>query len=1261
MKDRQRIRLDGENFEKSDITESIRSAFDGQDVLFYVNREKLDRLGITLTQEDIFQTYKKDTPKERVSLFWRRIGIDPGVQSLGLAYAIYIRSEVEYFKAHWTEGAPFPVPVAIIFAEALVFDNAESTKYLQGQTAEASVARRNYRSTRKLRDRKHGRMSLIEHTLIKVFGVNVDEEIRHAKGAAQYQWDLRAKAVTEEVSLEELSIIIYALCRKRGYSSSPLPDSETVIGKDKEENPESEAAPVSAKGKKPKKEKNEEQKVKEGVVAMHNALKESGLTPGQYFVKKREKEGGILRKKNVYIHRDDYMAEYDAIMKTQQKYHPEVLDDMTIGMLGRIIFFQRPLKFVKGKIGACAFMNREIIANGSMRIVGSPCAPVSSPLSELSRILQAANAITVKGPEGERRLTIGERNKVVDYLLNHASLKSDDIMELLGLDPSLGYKWDDNVSKGIKGSNVIRKICKALGKKDLSMDDLDLKYSSYETTIEKVDKDKERISVQATQEEIAPESLEKASFDEKGDLKVDFATIYRIWHTIFMPSGAKPAQVVETLGKNFGIDGETARKLVSIDLPEGRGKLSASFLRKLIPQLLKGLVYSDATAQVGFRHSDFATGKENGEKQYREYIVPPAKGSLRQPTVERSVMIMVNEVNRFISVFGVPDAANVELPRALRQDKDVRKKVFMENAKREKLKEAARKELEELAGKDPRIKVTDRNVSKVMIYHETDGVCLYTGEKYSLEDLLVNGAYDIDHIVPRSMDGPNSDDNKAACPVSVNRISKNALAALDYVESLGEAEKDAYVERVSNLHKERKISDEKYGFLMMTKDKWTERAFSEGSLTQTGFISRTIKNLLGTVIPEVEISVGKITGNMRAIWNYDRILIEANLPEAEKAGKVYCNTKGEKVIEGYGKRNDHRHHALDALVIACYFPQIVRKYGMICNNFNNLSPEEKCNRPGVNRQFNEFIHSLDHIPYEDLVMPFRSLAVERKVNNRIMRKSKEGRPEPRRSLCADTIYGYDEATGNNTIRRSVSKLNHLNVKDIIDDDIREAFAKKLSEKGAKYTAPSAIIDMDRKEIISEKETEGRKNIRVVDKVKMYARDNICKIGSDYKALDGNEHLAVYKATKGKKVSYEQVIVPYFFAVERYRADLPIVVEDAAAWREEARKAGLGEENMKASPEAGWELSMVFRIGMNLIIGTSEEERAEIAKAVEEGDNAVLEGHMYTVQALTYGEVRMRRNSDARKGNDPLIRMSPVTVVKANAKVVKLAFGKIKIL
>lgn len=116
--------------------------------------------------------------------------------------------------------------------------------------------------------------------------------------------------------------------------------------------------------------------------------------------------------------------------------------------------------------------------------------------------------------------------------------------------------------------------------------------------------------------------------------------------------------------------------LIKLDFTKaGYGNLSSLAMRRILPYLRQGYVYSDACFMAGYNHSRSLTREENLARELSTHLAPLSKGELRQPIVEKILNQMVNVVNALVDRYGPFDEIRVELARELQQSREDREKL----------------------------------------------------------------------------------------------------------------------------------------------------------------------------------------------------------------------------------------------------------------------------------------------------------------------------------------------------------------------------------------------------------------------------------------------------------------------------------------------------------------------------------------------------------------------------------------------------------
>jgi CRISPR-associated endonuclease Csn1 len=710
-------------------------------------------------------------------------------------------------------------------------------------------------------------------------------------------WEIRNKAAESEISMNELGRILLWLNQKRGYKSSR---SDANLDK---------------------KDTDYVAKVK----SRYDNIKEQNQTIGQFFYSELVKDESFRVKENVFP-REAYIEEFDRICDTQKKYHPELKDDLIRKLRNEIIFFQRPLKSQKGLVSVCDFEGFWSKKDNKEFFVGPKVSPKSSPLFQISKIWENINNIKLNTRDGDDIiLTLEQKWSIFNFLDNNEKLTQTDLLRILNLKKDNCYV-NKQLAKGLQGNLTKVKIKQCFAESDIlnHLLRLDLKIINGVGDCYLYDR--------KTGEVLNSKPVQYI------DSNVEKEPFYRLWHTIYSINDQE--ECINALKNKFGIDESIACQLASIDFTKlAFGNKSVKAIRKILPYLMEGDGYCDAMSYAGYDHSNSLTREQNSAKSLQDKLKPVMKNSLRQPVVEKVLNQMVNVVNATIDKYGKFDEIRVELARELKQSREERNDADKAMSKRQRENEDIAKKLAEY-----NLRPTRNNIIKVRLYNEIDNedkklnaMCIYCGQPISWTEAVKGNEVDVEHIIPKSKLFDDSQSNKTLAHRRCNS-NKNDQTAYDYMKSKSEEALNDYVERVNMLYNNRIIGKVKRDKLLMTESKIPDD-FIDRQLRETQYISKKAREILQTICPNVWSTSGKVTSELRHLWGWDDITMnlqfskykEHGLTENKEWESEHGKIKHKKeVIKDWTKRDDHRHHAIDALTIAC------TKQGFI-QRFNTLS------------------------------------------------------------------------------------------------------------------------------------------------------------------------------------------------------------------------------------------------------------------------------------------------------------------------------------
>lgn len=290
----------------------------------------------------------------------------------------------------------------------------------------------------------------------------------------------------------------------------------------------------------------------------------------------------------------------------------------------------------------------------------------------------------------------------------------------------------------------------------------------------------------------------------------------------------------------------------------------------------------------------------------------------------------------------------------------------------------------------------------------------YTGQPIPLSRLFTP-EYEIEHIIPQSRYFDDSFSNKVICEAEVNK-SKGNMLGYEYIKqhhgeiislssnrSVKVLEVEAYERFVKETYSSSDSALKRKKLLL--DDIPTE--FIERQLNDSRYISKVVKGLLSNIVREVDedgnlereatsknvISCnGSVTARLKQDWGLGEVWNSIVLPRFQRLNKLTgqncftaINSHGNEIPamplelqKGFSiKRIDHRHHALDAIVIAC----TTREHINLLNNESALPEHQEMKHAltrKLRRQEKQRIGSKTHIVYKDFIMPWPSFKEDTK-------------------------------------------------------------------------------------------------------------------------------------------------------------------------------------------------------------------------------------------------------------------------------------------
>ncbi|HLV23684.1 MAG TPA: type II CRISPR RNA-guided endonuclease Cas9, partial [Moheibacter sp.] len=829
-------------------------------------------------------------------------------------------------------------------------------------------------------------------------------------------------------------------------------------------------------------------------------------TVGQYLYQQLQ-ENRHTRLKNQVFYRQDYLDEFETIWNTQSKFHPELTNELKEEIRDVVIFYQRKLKSQKGLVSFCEFESKEVLIEGKKKTIGFKVAPKSSPLFQEFKIWQVLNNVEFKNKETKERfvLDLSAKQILFDELNLKGNLSPKTVLDILG------YKskgWEVNYSKfegnrtnkslyeaylkilEIEGYDVKNLLKVKSNKDEVELDDIDISASEIKNMVRDIF---QNLNINTEILEFNPE-LDGKDFEQQKS--------YQLWHLLYSYEGDNSQsgneKLYELLENKFGFKREHSKILANVTLSDDYGNLSTKAMRKIIVHLKQGFAYGgrkdrpnepSACEYAGYRHSKHSLTKEELDNRVlKDKLELLKKNSLRSPVVEKILNQLVNVVNALIDKNRLEnpdfrfDEIRIELARELKKNAAERAEMTTNinagKVENDRIRAIIKKDFPHVPNP------TKNDIVRYKLYEELSFNAykdLYTNTKIDYHKLF-GKEYDIDHIIPQSRLFDDSFSNKVLVPRQAN-LDKGNKTAFDYLSTKGDENLANYVSTVETLYKEKKISKAKYQKLLK-KESEIGDGFIERDLRESQYIAKKAKEMLFQITKSVVSTSGSITDRLREDWDLINVMKELNLPKYRALGLTEMQERkfGQKVevIKDWTKRNDHRHHAMDALTVA--FTK--RNFIQYLNNLNARRKDE--NNEGISNSGNKKtietsdlkISTRDVLGIEEkelhrdeegklrfnLPMPnFRQVAKEHlenvlishKAKNKVVTKNKnkisgKEKPQevltPRGQLHKETVYGkyhYYESKE----EKVGPKFDLETIEKVTNPAYKKALLKRLSENG----------------------------------------------------------------------------------------------------------------------------------------------------------------------------------------------------------------------
>lgn len=377
----------------------------------------------------------------------------------------------------------------------------------------------------------------------------------------------------------------------------------------------------------------------------------------------------------------------------------------------------------------------------------------------------------------------------------------------------------------------------------------------------------------------------------------------------------------------------------------------------------------------------------------------------------------------------------------------------------------------------------------------------YTGEMIPLAKLFTS-AYEIEHVIPQSRYFDDSFTNKVICEKEVNGLKDRQLG-FEFIKnhhgekvqlSQGKVVEILSVEAYEKFVKEHYANNRTKMKKLLMDD--IPDGFIERQLNDSRYISKLVKGLLSNIVREklengeyeqeaVSKNLiscnGSITDRLKKDWGMNDVWNSIVLPRFRRLNELTgkdCFTaisaEGHEIPamplelqKGFNKKRiDHRHHAMDAIVIACatrdHVNLLNNEAAHSKHNANRYQLQQKLRMKDKEGHYKEFMKPWDSFT-TDAKQILENIIVSFKQNLRVINKTTNGYlhyDENGKKVMVKQEKGDSWA-----IRKSMHKAT-------IWGEINLRFKKEVSLKDA-LENPQAIVNREFKQKVRELLDEGR--------------------------------------------------------------------------------------------------------------------------------------------------------------------------------------------
>lgn len=895
--------------------------------------------------------------------------------------------------------------------------------------------------------------------------------------------------------------------------------------------------------------------------------------------------------------------EFNKFWDNQAQYFKQMQKEGLKKEIYNILFYERPAApYATGK---CIYFRDED------RLLKA------HPLSELRRIYEEVNNIRILSDTNKRKLTIEERNKIInELLLQGKNAGKQSIKKLLGLSAQQKISLVDD--KNIKAYLYSRpEFTKIEYLQSLSDEDL-AKFVDFLAN------------------PINPN-------DKNGRLYNEDELIAQLKPILKIDDDKEIGKLLTKLPKGRGMLGQSASKIILEKLKE-----QVITHREITDELAKTDKRFMASEEIARQNQ----GKSNKLPYYGEILqadtqpLPPLMiknnknlnpdeikwGKIANPAVHMILNQLRLVINDIIRIYGKPYDINIELGRDVGLSTKKKNRLEQTQKNNEKLNEEAKQYL-----KDHKLFINRDNILKYKLAKEQGWKDAYNPTVMITRNFW---GFEVEHIIPQAKGGTDTYNN--LCLVNRNdNLNKGDEFAYDYFIGKGQKSEETIREILKNARE--RTPNKAWRFEADAREKFEEEGDAEETtryLTDTRYVSKMAARYLRAIVDcddSDEVIHNRIlpikgaqTAQMRRNWNLQGLeydLMGLNIPRYIDCSPYWVEQNSGEIIEGSNKPNidgnwklidkeknkewqakpriDHRHHAMDAITVACMNRSMIQQMSNEKDLRHYETPLPVTTVTSLGEFRRKVIEVLQKVNVSHKAEHSKAGQLHKETGRTVLCIN----PDDKKSLI--TVYSRKILQ----VVKSMKDLNKLLIPDSIKDEWNEYIAEDKA-KQAKLVKDFEIYSNTAEQIlIAENEkavSEGKKEItitegRILNKAFRIIQEKGLWKGGKFKCYENNSSL-IYIPKHG--VAYE--------GRNNYQVDF-----------------------YKKDRKIGWEVIKCFDINQKDFIPQWQQEGGKIIWSIQQGDLLELdtpeEWQSYTdkprclakVKKFSEGEFNIDYISDAR--------------------------------